>query len=153
MYSLCALVGNTTAMALEIPIYQSAHRIELRGGVSMIPLGEALLAEVIRSGSAAPAPSVGGAFEFLAGGVEAWVKVMSVGSPIAFVETEYFGGEGFERAGVWRLGQIALGPLDGAGSINQALRAVGVKSPTENQEFEHVGLDRCRSVEEWLAHS
>lgn len=153
MYSLCALLGDSTAFSLELPVYSSARRVDLKAGVAMIPLGEQLLAEIHASGTPAPTPSIAGAFEFLAPGVEAWVKVLSAGGPTAFVETEFYGGEGFERAAVWSMGKPALGPLDGAGSINQALRALGVKAPKANKEFETVGLDQYRSVEEWLAHS
>ncbi len=63
---------------------------------------------------------------------------------------EYVGGEGFERAGVWSCGTIALGPLDGAGSINQALLALGVRPASGIEEFELVGLGRHRSLDEWL---
>jgi len=153
MYSLCALIGTTNALNMEIPVYSSARTVRLDGGVSMIPLGEALLAEISESGGLGAGPSIAGAFEFLGAGVEAWVRVLSAGGPTAYVETEYFGGEGFERSAVWSAGKLALGPHDAAGSINQALRALGVRSPTDNQEFELVGLNRFRSVEEWLAHS
>ena len=51
---------------------------------------------------------------------------------------------------MWSRGRIALGPLDGAGSINQALRALGVQPAAGIEEFEFVGLSRHRSLDEWL---
>ena len=41
-------------------------------------------------------------------------------------------------------------PLEGAGSINQALRALGVQPAAGIEEFELVGLTRHRSPDEWL---
>lgn len=120
------------------------------GGLSMIPLAEDLVSEIQTAAVAPGGPSVAGAFEFLYPGVEAWAQTLSSDTAIAYLETEYVGGEGFERAGVWSRGKIALGPLDGAGSINQALRALGVQPAPGIEEFELVGLGRHRSLEEWL---
>ena len=116
----------------------------------MIPLAEDLLAEIQQSGRTPGGGTVAGAFEFLLPGVEAWAQALSSDAAVAYIETEYVGGEGFERAAVWSGGKIALGPLDGAGSINQALRALGVQPGPGTEEFELVGLGRHRSLEEWL---
>ena len=116
----------------------------------MVPLSEALLSEIQGKGVSPGGASVAGAFEFLSPGVEAWLQALSRETATAYVETEYLGGEGFERAAVWSRGAIALGPLDGAGSINQALRALGVRVPEGQEEFELVGLGRHRSLDEWL---
>jgi len=119
----------------------------------VVPLSESLLSEIDQAKVVPQGPSVAGAFEFLSPGVEAWVQALSADTTIAYIETEYVGGEGFERAGVWSHGKIALGPLDGAGSINEALRALGVVSEPGVEEFEHVGLGRHRSLDEWLRDS
>lgn len=115
----------------------------------MVPLSEALVGELERATIAVGVRELD-TFEFLSAGVEAWAQALSVDTAIAYVETEYFGGEGFERAGVWSEGRLALGPLDGAGSINTALRALGVQPAPGIEEFELVGLGRYRSLEEWL---
>jgi hypothetical protein len=122
----------------------------LGSSLSMIPLSEDLIAEIQDSGRAPSGATVAGAFEFLLPGVEAWAQQLSSDTAVAYIETEYVGGEGFERAGVWSGGKIALGPLDGAGSINQALRALGVQPRAGIEEFELVGLGRHRSLDEWL---
>ena len=44
----------------------------------------------------------------------------------------------------------ALGPLDGVGSINRVLMALGVQTAQGIEAFEFVGLDRHRSLDEWL---
>jgi len=116
----------------------------------MVPLAEDLVSEIQKTAAVPSGTSVAGAFEFLSPGVEAWAQVLSADAVLAYVETEYVGGEGFERAGVWSRGAMALGPLEGAGSINQALRALGVQPAAGIEEFELVGLSRHRSLDEWL---
>jgi hypothetical protein len=70
---------------------------------------------------------------------------------MAYIETEYLAGEGYERCAVWQNAELALGPFDGAGSVNQVLRALGVKSRPGQEPFDAVGLGRHRSIEGWLA--
>jgi hypothetical protein len=126
--------------------------IDLSGTLGMVPLSEALLREIHHGwrDAAGRAPGIQG-FEFLAPPVERWTRAVSSGSPIAYVETEYYGGEGFERSAVFRDSQLILGPLDGAGAVNQALRALGVQPKPGEEEFAAAGLGRHRSVEEWLS--
>jgi hypothetical protein len=120
----------------------------------MVPLSEPLLREIQRKNDGASGPTeVTEALEFLTPSVERWAQNLSNESAVAYVETEYFGGEGYERAAVWRDRKLALGPLDGAGSINRALRALGVACPDGQQEFEAVGLGRHRSLDEWLSEA
>jgi len=82
----------------------------------MLPLSEPLLREIQREW---PGPDgstkVTGVFEFMTPAVESWVRERSRGTAIAYIETEYFGGEGFERSAVFRDANVILGPLDGAG--------------------------------------
>lgn len=149
MYSLYALLGRTNELEPKPRSFDNARCLRLGGALSMVPLFEALVAELDRSSIPTGARDAD-TFEFLTPGVEAWTQALSVDTAIAYIETEYFGGEGFERAGVWSQGQLALGPLEGAGSINQALRALGVRPAAGIEEFELVGLGRHRSLDEWL---
>ena len=152
MYSLCAILGRTQDLELEPLIYEAARTVPLHAGISMIPLGERLLGEIQSRSRPAPLEErLAGTFEFLTQGVEQWIRVLSESTSTIYVETEYFAGEGYERAAVWTVSQLSVGPLDGAGSINQALRSLGVIAPADRPEFETVGLDRCRTIEEWLA--
>ena len=150
MYSLYALLGRTNDLEPQPRPFASARCLRLDGGLSMVPLAEDLVSEIEQAGLVSGGGSVSGAFEFLAAGIEAWAQSLSADTAIAYIETEYVGGEGFERAGVWSHGKIALGPLDGAGSINQALRALGIQPLPGVEEFELVGLGRHRSLDEWL---
>ncbi|MFC9287273.1 hypothetical protein ACFT0E_11430, partial [Streptomyces sp. NPDC057052] len=95
----------------------------------------------------------------LPGGFEKALAAWSAGGPVAYVEAEYFGGVGEQRAAVWDGGTIVWGPLhveEGqpfppAGSpISQALRRLSVVAGAGEDEFSAVGLDRYRHGEAWI---
>jgi hypothetical protein len=152
VYSLCALVGDGSHLRNRLAELPGARVIDLQGSLGMVPLSESLLREVQkRWPGAAGSSRVSGVFEFLTPSIEKWVQELSQGAAIGYVETEYFGGEGFERSAVFRDANVTLGPLDGAGAVNQALRALGVAGKPGQEEFDAVGLGRHRSVEEWLS--
>jgi hypothetical protein len=100
-------------------------------------------------------------FRELTKGLQNWAVSESLFYPIAYVETEYFGGDGEQAAAVWEAGQITFGPLrtrtpedtspllDGA--INQALRMLGVVRVEAIDEFAALGLGRYRNNEDWIA--
>jgi hypothetical protein len=76
----------------------------------------------------------------------------STQSWIVYVETEYFGGRGYQGAVAVQNGMVVYGPQAAeAGCINKALAAVGIKvAPPSNDEFETVGLHQERFTEDWL---
>jgi hypothetical protein len=85
--------------------------------------------------------------------------------PLAYIETEYFGGTGTQAAVAWQSGGVVFGPeqsksewLDGQftapplldKAINRAARLIGVDRGTALDEFAALGLGRHRSDEKWL---
>jgi hypothetical protein len=155
VYSLCALLGLSEHLERKRFLYPGGRLVGLDRGLAMVPLSEALLREIQRSSpveTGGPSEVVE-ALEFLTPAVELWARELSLGSAVAYIETEYFGGEGYQRAAVWSEGGLHLGPLDGAGSINRALRVLGVEAPPGQEEFDAVGLGRHRSLEAWLSEA
>jgi hypothetical protein len=75
----------------------------------------------------------------------------SHGQRLAYVEAEYFGGEGDQASIVWEAGSIVSGPSHGQNAINDALRCLGVQAAPGKDEFDTVGLGQWRSTEEWSA--
>jgi hypothetical protein len=95
--------------------------------------------------------------------IAAVAQELSLRAPVAYIETEYFGGAGGQRAALWRDGAIiqvcetsdergteASTPLRDR-PINTMLRAIGVEIGPHLDEFEAIGLDQFRSHEDWLA--
>ena len=79
--------------------------------------------------------------------------------PVAYVEADYFGGVGRQRAGLWHNGALAFGPVcvdEGqpvpaeGGPIPRVLARLGVSGEGYADEFEAVGLQRHRHTEDWL---
>jgi hypothetical protein len=150
VYSLCALVARTEHLE-GTAVYSKARLVRLGEGLSMIPLSEELLREIQSTASGKAHSRPAGVFEFLTPPLEAWARALSRQGPVAYLETEYLGGEGYERSAVWQNSELALGPFDGAGSVNQVLQALGVRTRPGQEAFDAVGLGRHRSLEGWLS--
>jgi hypothetical protein len=154
VYSLCAIVGDSSHLKSRLAGVGGIRVVDLHAGLGMVPLSESLLREIQREGRGSEGTAhVAGVFEFMNAPLESWVRALSRGSAVAYLETEYYGGEGFERSAVFRESNVVLGPLDGAGAINRALRVLGVAAKPGQEEFDVVGLGRHRSLEEWLSEA
>jgi hypothetical protein len=154
-YDLQAVIADREALrgvARDLP---AARLASIGQGLSLMPMTDALF-ESVADGSGVGALG----FWRLPGGFEKTVAAWSAGGPVAYVEAEYFGGVGEQRAAVWDGGTIVLGPLHvGEGQpfppvgspISQALRRLGVVASAGEDEFSAVGLDRHRHGEAWIA--
>lgn len=91
-------------------------------------------------------------FSYLSVEVAELLKKASILSPLAYVETEYFGSEGVQSAMVLVDGQTAYGPKqDEIGPINEALKVIGVKLVNGcSDEFEAIGFANVRCNEDFL---
>jgi hypothetical protein len=75
----------------------------------------------------------------------------SAHTAIAYIETDYWGGEGEQAALLWEHGQVVYGPSKGRmGPINDVLRRMGVERRNNLDEFEAVGLHRYRDNKDWI---
>lgn len=75
--------------------------------------------------------------------------VASAKKKIAYVEAEFFGGDGTQAAAVWEEGSLIFGPVVANNAINQALRLLGVSKHEHLDEFAALSLGRHRDTEEW----
>lgn len=81
--------------------------------------------------------------------LDAFGAWLSARGPVAYVETNYFGGAGDQGACAWRGGVRIYGPRRGLGDdgvINEALVAIGVV-PERGDAFDALGLGAWRSNE------
>ncbi|MBN0049207.1 hypothetical protein JS756_35115 [Streptomyces actuosus] len=136
----------------EVP---GAHVVPLGQGLSLMPMTDEVVAAVTDGSDEGDL-----GFWRLPGGFDTQLAQWSVAGPIAYVEAEYFGGVGEQRAAVWADGALALGPLDeptkkrfsrAVSPISQALGRLGVRRSPGEDEFEAVGLGRHRSNEDWIS--
>jgi len=80
------------------------------------------------------------------------LRAASRGGALIYFETDYFGGYGAQAAAVFQDGTLVFGPESAEfGPINMALQLLGVcVEPPAVDEFDTVGLGRCRHTEDWL---
>ena len=77
------------------------------------------------------------------------LEELSRHGPVAYVESEYHGGDGEQCSIVWRDGE--RGDTEhGSYAVNSALARIGVTREGEMDCFDTLGLGRHRSVEDWL---
>ncbi|MDQ1051809.1 hypothetical protein [Streptomyces sp. V4I2] len=154
-YSLQAVIADGEALRAAARDLPAARLASIGQSLSLMLMTDALF-DSVADGSGVGVLG----FWRLPGDFEKALAAWSAGGPLAYVEAEYFGGVGEQRAAVWDSGTVVLGPLhveEGqpfppAGSpISQALRRLGVVAGAGEDEFSAVGLDRHRHGEAWIA--
>ncbi|MDX2593297.1 hypothetical protein PV343_13785 [Streptomyces sp. WI03-4A] len=152
-YDLYAVIGEGEALSAAARELSAVRPTSIGQGLALLPMTDALFDAVTDGGG----ERVLG-FWRLPGGFEGTLAAWSAGGPVAYVEAEYFGGVGEQRAAVWDGGALVLGPLhleEGrpfgpAGSpLSQALRRLGVVASAGEDEFSAVGLGRHRHRDAW----
>lgn len=165
-YELDALLSSAELLdvaAAEVPV---ARVTRLAQGLALIPMTERL-----RAAFGFPGDRTRDGFDRLSAGFGRRLEAWSQAGPIAYVEAEFFGGKGVQRAAVWVDGRIELGPLyAGKGDpwppegspISRALRRLGATVTADpadpagpaggrgpDDEFEAVGLGLRRRSQDW----
>jgi hypothetical protein len=134
----------------EIP---GARAIPLKKGLCLVPITDELF-DVLKSRYPDAKEIKSESFERYSGPLERVLESESLQGPVAYIETEYFGGKGTQSAAVWRDGRLLMPPAKAPlGPINRALRYLGIRFVWSRDAFQIVGLGRHGSNEDWLAAS
>ena len=100
-----------------------------------------------------PAPDIrvkDSCFIYLSQDLVKFLSVNSSESPLAYIETDYFGGVGSQSAVVYHLGKEIFAPSKSkAETINRALKTMGISCGNSFDEFEFLGLNRFRDNDDW----
>lgn len=144
-----AIIGSEHVLNNLQRRFGTSRVIALGQRLFLLPMVEAMY-DALPSAPETLASELDFHFRFLDSKVISLLIDSSKEDAVAYVETEYFGGEGDQGAVVARDGKIVFGPAAGDGSINAALRLLGAKKETEHDEFDQVGLGRFRSNEDWI---
>jgi hypothetical protein len=157
LQAVLAAADLLTARAADLP---EAAVVPLDHGMALVPMTERL-ADALDSG--APDPGTESLrFVWLPNGFDRVLADWSAAGPVAYVEADYFGGVGSQRAVVWLRGEVVLGPLGVApgqphgppGSpISRSLARLGVACDGALDEFDTVGLRRHRETGDWAGDS
>jgi hypothetical protein len=156
MYCLEAVIAAERTLIHLTSGIEEARLVSLGQDLALLPMTSAFTAAVT---APEPVPHTDGLRKIPAG-FEQVLAAWSAHAPVAYIEAEYFGGLGEQRAQVWDSSAVVLGPLHlhenepfpVAGSpISQALRRLGVTKGNHYDEFDAIGLGRCRQTEDWLS--
>lgn len=155
-YVLQAIIGSAAVLraVLQDKDQVPAVLVSLRQGAAMVPMTDELFDAVTDGAAEGPL-----GFSKLPGGFDRILADWSAVGPIGYVEAEYFGGDGSQRAALWADGRLMFGPLSveegqdwpAEGSpISQVLARLGVDRTGHYDEFDTAGLAEHRDTEDWL---
>jgi hypothetical protein len=136
-YTLQAIVGDSTDLRSGLPGFTV---IDLAQGKGLVPISEA-----VRERYEIPFLEFGS--DTIPEGIISLVKPLK---KAAYLEAEFFGGEGGQSSAAWEDGRLVFGPVSTKDAINQALRFLGVEKKKSHDEFDALGLGRHRDTEKWV---
>lgn len=117
--------------------------IALAQGYTLVPMFESVLDAVPHEDGAQKFEG----FTYLTHGLLTFLTELSEKSPLAYLETDYFGGEGGQAALAAREGRVVVAPTNADDAINQALAAIGVRRLSSSDEFEALNLGAFRRMD------
>ncbi len=148
-HSVQLIIGRGEAVAAFLRQWPGSRSVELRGDWMAIPVEDALYSAVEAKAPGATRPPE---LDVSPLGLElALAEATREGGGLAYVETEYFGGQGEQSAMAFADGREAMAAQrsrGGGGPINQALRRIGVVRGADD-EFDTVGLGERRSMSDY----
>lgn len=154
MHDVQALIARSEVLEECVRNLNNAVLCSLAQGFSLVPITTELANELkTRESPAAVTP-----LEEISGALLALAQEISSRTPVAYLTTCYYGGDGGQDAVVWKEGKIVFSPSSPqyAGSwpnapISKALRLIGVVAETEKDEYDSVGFGNHRSTDRWAA--
>ena len=89
-------------------------------------------------------------FEYLTANIETKILQLIGDKKFAYVEAEYFGGEGGQIAIIWNNRARQKLFSYGQENINKVLKDFGIKPKIGNDLFDTLGLGRHRNTIDWV---
>jgi hypothetical protein len=156
VHELKALIAKSGPLAPRARQLERAIVCPLVQGFSLLPITDAFAEELDGYRSETKAPPISPIPDF-SDGLHGLAIEISHGSPVAYVTTAYFGGQGTQDALVWREGRLRFSPATPGyrgvwpdSPISQALRAIGVVAEAGQDEFDTAGLGKHRETHRWV---
>ena len=149
-HSVQLVIGKDPAIGRFLKAWPMARAVALNGGWIAIPMDNVLY-ELIQA--ATPTATKPEGLEVSPPGLEAaLIAATKEGGGLAYVETDYFGGSGTQSAEAFVDGRQvveARRSRGAGGSINSALRMIGVVKADDMDEFDTIGLGERRSMTDY----
>jgi hypothetical protein len=160
-HALRAVIGPTGSASDFASRWVAARAVALPQGFMLIPVTDALIDDISELyGSNRPDPFV--ELSFLSAALADAISQSSGEGPLAYIETDYFGGIGQQNAIAWDGRRVVFGPLTSETkwtgdcviqppaseqAINQVLRSMGVWTRGGLDEFDMLGIGEFRDTE------
>jgi len=141
-YVLHALIGKSETLKANGSLFQSARIVSLEQDIAIIPLTDKICEEVGVSSEIEN-------FYKLSPEIEKWAQRISTAGFVAYIEAEFFGGDGSQSAIAWNAGSRVLEPIHEQNAINRVLKLLGVDRKNAHDEFDAVGLGKHRDTNDW----
>ena len=142
-YTLQALITEEAAARMASPA--AAFVVSLPQGKAMIPLSGPM-----REMHGIPfLPLTDEGHEDVPKSIADIVFPMAKIANVAYVEAEFFGGNGTQACVTWGPTSTASQVFVDTHAINKALQFLGVRKGDHHDEFDAMGLGRHRSTEDW----
>jgi len=149
-HAIQALLIRDAPASVLSEMLPHTRAISIGQGIRLVPITDATF-DALRERFPDVQDSADPVLWKLSGPVAFVAEQLSQHGPVAYVETEYFGGTGEQAATVWESGNLRMPPTKApSGPINSALRIMGVSPGLMHDEFEAVGLGRNRNNDDWL---
>lgn len=145
-YYLSAFIVKTNDLTCFLTSFSNARKIDLDQGISLIPLTEELFDEMNNF-------SVNESildFVYLTTQIETGILALLNGRTIAYVEADYFGGQGRQSGVLWKNGKRDATFIYDPKAINKSLVVIGVVADSGKDEFDTLNLGRHRYTSDWI---
>jgi hypothetical protein len=155
MHEVEALIAEADTLALHVRALKGAVTCPLTQGLALLPLTDEFV-EALAVARPQKAPLAKPPGETIGDAVAALALEISQATPVVYIITGYFGGQGGQDAFVWHKGSLTFSPATPGydqvwpnSPISQALRTIGVVAQAGLDEFDTVGLGRHRHTLRW----
>lgn len=145
-YTLRAFIGKRENLIPILEKFSNSQNVDLNNGISMIPMTDELFDEINQMKHSSGISK----FEFLTENIEQKTIKIIGNQELAYVESDFFGGEGGHIGILWRNGKREILTEFDKNSMNKILKLLGVNRTLLKDEFEIVGLGENRHTEDWI---
>jgi len=133
-HHISGFIGPEDHLKTKTKDLMYAQIIPLAQGMAFLPLGDELYEEIWKFNRQ---PMM-------------WLAKKFKPVPFAWIETDYFGGAGEQSAILWKDGQKRRYRKRFGGSIDDAMKELGVVCEGDKDEFDTLGLGNHRTNDSWL---
>lgn len=148
-YILQAFITKKSNHKILTDSYKKSIAVEIGHELSLIPFTTELFDEMNKMKDSKPI----GKFDYLTENIEVELLKQIGDIKFAYIEADYFGGEGGQIAIIWEKQKRTYLSEWGDWEINKVLKDFGTIAKDGKDEFDTVGLGQNRRTKEWLNES